>query len=108
MTGAEYAASKYNELTVREETTLLEFLIKAMSLSRNRAKDILSGHGVTVDRRNTTRYDEPLHPGQVVRVSKHKQSNQLLNRYVKIVYEDKDLVVIEKSEGILSMPATAK
>lgn len=108
MTGAEYAASKYNELTVREETTLLEFLIKAMSLSRNRAKDILSGHGVTVDRRNTTRYDEPLHPGQVVRVSKHKQSNQLLNRYVKIVYEDKDLVVIEKSEGILSMPATVK
>ena len=108
MTGAEYAASKYNELTVREETTLLEFLIKAMNLSRNRAKDILSGHGVTVDRRNTTRYDEPLHPGQVVRVSKHKQSNQLLNRYVKIVYEDKDLVVIEKSEGILSMPATAK
>lgn len=108
MTGAEYAASKYNELTVREETTLLEFLIKAMSLSRNRAKDILSGHGVTVDRRNTTRYDEPLHPGQVVRVSKHKQSNQLQNRYVKIVYEDKDLVVIEKSEGILSMPATAK
>ena len=42
-TGAEYAASKYNELTVREETTLLEFLIKAMSLTRNRAKDILTG-----------------------------------------------------------------
>ena len=108
LTGAAYAASKYNELTVREKTTLLEFLIQAMSLSRNRAKDILAGHGVTVDRRNTTRYDEPLCPGQVVRVSKHKQSNQLLNRYVKIVYEDKDLVVIEKSEGILSMPATAK
>lgn len=107
-TGAEYAASKYNELTVREETTLLEFLIKAMSLTRNRAKDILTGHGITVDRRNTTRYDEPLHPGQIVRVSKHKRSNQLLNKYVKIVYEDKDLVVIEKSEGILSMPATAK
>lgn len=107
-TGAEYAASRYNELTVREETTLLEFLIKAMSLTRNRAKDILTGHGITVDRRNTTRYDEPLHPGQIVRVSKHKRSNQLLNKYVKIVYEDKDLVVIEKSEGILSMPATAK
>lgn len=107
-TGAEYAASKYNELVVREETTLLEFLIQAMSLSRNRAKDILAGHGVTVDRRNTTRYDEPLRPGQVVRVSKHKRATQLLNKYVKIVYEDKDIVVIEKAEGILSMPATAK
>lgn len=107
-TGAEYAASKYNELVVREETTLLEFLIQAMSFSRNRAKDILAGHGVTVDRRNTTRYDEPLQPGQVVRVSKHKRATQLLNKYVKIVYEDKDIIVIEKAEGILSMPATAK
>ena len=106
--GFEYARSKYNELVVHEETTLLEFLITSMSLSRNRAKDILAGHGITVDRRNTTRYDEPLHPGQVVRVSKHKRASQLLNRYVKIVYEDKDIIVIEKAEGILSMPATAK
>lgn len=108
-TGAEYAASKYSEHIVREETTLMDFLLKELSgISRNRAKDILVGHGITVDRRNTTRYDEPLHPGQVVRVSKHKRSNMLLNKYVKIVYEDKDLIVIEKSEGILSMPATAK
>ena len=108
-TGTEYAASKYSEHVVREETTLLEFLMKELSgISRNRAKDILAGHGVTVDRRNTTRYDEPLRPGQVVRVSKHKHNSLLQNKYVKIVYEDKDLVVIEKAVGILSMPATAK
>lgn len=108
-TGAEYAASKYSEHIVREQTTLLEFIMQTMDgISRNRAKDILAGHGVTVDRRNTTRFDEPLSPGQVVRISKHKQSNQLLNQYMKIVYEDRDLVVIEKAAGILSMPATAK
>ena len=108
-TGAEYARSKYSEHTVREETTLLEFIMKEMDgISRNRAKDILAGHGVTVDRHQTTRYDLPLHPGQVVRISKHKGGTQLQNRYVRIVYEDKDLVVIEKAEGILSMPATAK
>ena len=108
-TGAEYARSKYSEHIVREETTLLEFIMKEMDgISRNRAKDILAGHGVTVDRHQTTRYDLPLHPGQVVRISKHKGGTQLQNRYVRIVYEDKDLVVIEKAEGILSMPATAK
>jgi 23S rRNA pseudouridine1911/1915/1917 synthase len=32
----------------------------------------------------------------------------LLNKYVKIIYEDKDIVVIEKSEGILSMASTPK
>ncbi|MBO4802121.1 MAG: RluA family pseudouridine synthase [Bacteroidaceae bacterium] len=108
-TGIEYARSKYSEHTVRQETTLLEFLLTELSgISRNRAKDILAGHGVTVDRQQTTRYDLPLHPGQIVRVSKHKGGTQLLNKYVKIVYEDKDLIVIEKAEGILSMPATAK
>lgn len=108
-TGIEYARTKYSEHVVREETTLLEFLLKELSgISRNRAKDILAGHGITVDKHETTRFDQPLHPGQVVRVSKHKRATQLLNKYVRIVYEDKDLVVIEKSEGILSMPATAK
>ena len=108
-TGAQYAATKYSEHVVREDTTLLEFIMQAMDgISRNRAKDILAGHGVTVDRRNTTRFDEQLHAGQVVRISKHKRNNQLLNQYVKIVYEDKDLIVIEKAPGILSMPATAK
>ena len=109
LSGAAYAATKYSEHVVREETTLLEFLMKEFhGISRNKAKDILAGHGISVDKRATTRYDEPLKPGMVVRVSKHKQNNTLLNRYVKIVYEDKDLVVIEKNVGILSMPATAK
>lgn len=108
-TGAEYARTKYSEHVVHSETTLLDFLLTELDgISRNRAKDILAGHGITVDRQQTTRYDLPLHPGQVVRVSKHKHGTQLLNRYVRIVYEDKDLIVIEKSEGILSMPATAK
>ena len=109
MTGAEYARSKYSEHVVREETTLLEFIISTMDgISRNRAKDILAGNGVTVDRQRTTRYDLPLHPGQIVRISKHKGGSQLQNQYVRIVYEDKDLIVIEKAVGILSMPATAK
>ena len=108
-TGLEYARSKYTEFTVATDTTLLEFMLTALDgISRNRAKDILAGHGVSVDRRQTTRYDEPLHPGQVVRIAKHKGATMLQNRYVKIVYEDMDIVVVEKAEGILSMAATAK
>ena len=107
-TGAQYAADKYLEIPVREATTLMEFLLKQMGISRNRAKDLLSGRAVTVDRKLTTQYDTLLSPGQLVRVSRHRQSTMLVSKYVKIVYEDKDLVVIEKSAGILSMAATAK
>jgi 23S rRNA pseudouridine1911/1915/1917 synthase len=108
ITGAAYVASKYIEIPVREENTLLEFLLKQMGISKNRAKDLLAGRAVSVNRKLSTRHDTPLHIGEVVRVSRHRQSTMLLNKYVKIIYEDKDIVVIEKSEGILSMASTPK
>lgn len=106
--GAAYAASKYIEIPVREECTLMDFLLKQMGITRNRAKDLLSGRAVTIDRKLTTRHDTPLHVGEVVRVSRHRQNTMLLNKYVKIVYEDKDILVIEKNVGILSMASTPK
>lgn len=103
LSGAAYAASKYIEIPVRENTTLMEFLLKQMGVSRNRAKDLLSGRAITVDRKLVTKFDSPLLPGQIVRVSRHRRSTELVNKFVKIIYEDKYLVVIEKAPGILSM-----
>lgn len=40
-----------------------------------------------------------------IAVSKTKQNNQFKNHYIKLVYEDRYLVVIEKKPGILSMAA---
>lgn len=108
MSGAAYAANKYIELPVREDSNLMDFLLKQMGITKNRAKDLLTGRAVSVDRKLATHYDTALHPGQVVRVSRHRQNTMLLNKYVKIVYEDKDIIVIEKSEGILSMASTPK
>ena len=108
MSGAAYAASKYIEIPVREESNLMDFLLKQMGITKNRAKDLLTGRAVSVDRKLATHYDTALLPGQVVRVSRHRQNTMLLNKYVKIVYEDKDIIVIEKSEGILSMASTPK
>lgn len=107
LSGAEYAAKKYIELPVREESTLMDFIMRQMAgVSRNRVKDLLRGHGVTVDRKLATQFDYPVHPGEVVRISRHKRSTELQNKNVKIVYEDKDIVVIEKAEGILSMASS--
>lgn len=104
MTGEQYARGKYITLQVREAGPLMEFLMKEMSgISRNRVKDLLQGHAIMVDRKLVTQYDHMLSPGQQVLVSRHKRSTELLNKYVKIIYEDKDLIVIEKAEGILSM-----
>jgi len=104
VTGAAYAASKYIELHVKQEVPLMEFLMKEMSgISRNRVKDILQGHGVTVDKKLVTQYNFLLKPGQTVLVSRHKRSTELNSKYLRIIYEDKDIIVVNKSEGILSM-----
>lgn len=106
--GAAYAATKYIEFTVKTSQPLMEFLMTAMQgISRNKVKAILSGHGISVDKKLVTQYDFLLQPGMVVRVSRHKRSTELKNKFIKLVYEDKDLVVIEKNIGILSMSSSS-
>lgn len=106
--GAAYAATKYIEFTVKKPQPLMEFLMTAMQgISRNKVKDILTGHGVSVDLKLVTQYDFPLQEGMIVRVSRHKRSTELKNKFIKLVYEDKDLVVIEKNVGILSMSSSS-
>ena len=106
ITGAQYAASKYIELPVRASMEILDFLMKQLGLSRNKAKNLLTGHGITVDKKLVTQYNTIVEVGSVVRVSRHKRSTELISRHLKIVYEDKDIIVIEKSAGILSMASS--
>ncbi len=106
LTGEQYAASKYIKLEVCEPVPLMEFLMKEMSgISRNKVKDLLQGHGIQVDRKLVTQYDFMLSPGQTVLVSRHKRSTELLNKYVKIIYEDKDIISIlqRNTNGILAV-----
>ncbi len=109
LTGEQYAATKYNEYEVQREMPLMDFLMTELNgISRNKVKDILQGHGVSVDRKLVTQYNFPLKPGMKVQVSKHRRKTELESKWIKIVYEDKDIIVIEKAPGILSMAATAK
>ena len=104
-------ASRNNEefiyLQVNEEQPLLEFLLKSITHeSRSKIKATLKGRGIKVDGKVVTQYDYLLLPGMNVAVSKRKRDDMILkSRYVKIVYEDKYIVVIEKNIGILSMAA---
>lgn len=97
----------YLHLDVREDSLLLEFLLANMKgESRSKIKATLQGRGVKVNGKTVTRFDYPLKSGMKVAVSKSKRNVDVLNsRYVKIVYEDRYLVVIEKNTGILSMAA---
>ena len=94
-------------MQVDEEIGLLDFLLKnAGNKSRTKIKATLRGQGIKVNGRITTQFDYQLKPGMKVSISKTKRDGQqLVSRYVKLVYEDRHIVVNEKAEGILSMAA---
>lgn len=94
---------EYDRYEVRGEDTLLEWLFKNMSASKNKVKATLAGRGVKVNNRVVTQFDHKLYAGDKIAISRSKQNDKFKSRYVKIVYEDQWLVVIEKNVGILSM-----
>jgi 23S rRNA pseudouridine1911/1915/1917 synthase len=94
------------EYKVNESINLLDFLLQNVkNESKTKIKATLAGHGIKVNSKIVTQYDFALRPGMIVMISKSKRSNDLKSRYVKIIYEDKWLVVVEKNIGILSMAA---
>ena len=95
---------EYDHFQVTEEQPLLEFLLANVKQSKNKIKLTLQGQGVKVNGKTVTQFDYMLLPGMKVAFSKKKRNQQAFkSRYVKIVYEDRWLIVIEKQPGILSM-----
>lgn len=100
-----YAEEKYTHYRVGEDKPLLEWLLANLKESKSKVKATLQNRGIKVNGKCVTQFDHPLHLGDRVSVSKSKKNDQFHNRFVKIVYEDRFLVVIEKNIGILSMAA---
>ena len=94
----------YDHYTVGEERPLLEWLIANVPQTKSKVKATLQGRGIKVNGKTVSQFDFVLKPGMKVSVSKTKRNQQgFKSRYVKIVYEDRWLIVIEKEPGILSM-----
>ena len=96
---------KQYTVTLDAEAPLLEYLINNVNESRNKLKATLQGRGIKVNGKVVTQFDFRLRQGDKVAVSTHKNNNVFKSRYVKIVYEDRWIVVVEKNIGILSMAA---
>lgn len=94
----------YAHYEVHEEKPLLEYLLQTLQgQSRSKIKATLQGRGIKVNGKVVTQFDYLLKPGMKVAVSKTKRNDRFKSKYVKVVYEDRYLIVIEKEPGILSM-----
>lgn len=92
---------------VKEEKPmpLLEYLLNTTGTSRSKLKATLQGRGIKVNGKVVTQFNHELHTNDRIAVSRHKKEETFRSRYVKVVYEDRWLVVVEKNVGILSMAA---
>ena len=97
---------EYDHIEVHEQQGLLDFLLANVKQTKTKIKATLQGQGIRVNGKTVTQFDYQLQPGMKVAVSRTKRNQQQFkSRYVKIVYEDRWLIVIEKQPGILSMAA---
>ena len=97
---------EYDHYEVKEEQPLLEFLLSNVHQTRTKIKQTLQGQGVRVNGKTVTQFDFLLTPGMKVAFSKTKRNQQVFkSHYLRIVYVDRWLIVIEKQPGILSMAA---
>ncbi len=94
-------------LRVAEPTQLMDFLIAKMGgMAKSSVKQLLGQRRVKVGNAVQTRHDFALKPGDVVTVSSGRGNSQLNHPKLKIVYEDDDLIVVNKQPGLLTVAAT--
>ena len=106
-----YQLRNIKEYQVNKEIELLEFLYSVYKdESRNNVKSILSKRHVAVNGLPVTQYNYMLYRGDIVQVSKEQFDRTEVKKVEKkprvkinIVYEDNDILVINKPNGLLTL-----
>ncbi len=97
-------APKLTKLRVSEEIELMEFLLAKMGgMSRNKVKSLLAHRQVSVNDKITTQFDYSLKPNDLVVINTTRGNLELNHPLLKIVYEDSDLIIVDKKEGLLTV-----
>lgn len=97
------------EFKVKEKTELMKFLIDSLSKqSKNNIKTLLLKEQIAVNGKIERQFNFVLNPGDEVTVNWNKNRNDKTPKGIKILFEDNDIVVIEKEEGLLSISTDKK
>jgi 23S rRNA pseudouridine1911/1915/1917 synthase len=95
-------------LTVAEPMELMTFLVNNLKdQSRTTIKSLLSHQQVTIKKQVIRQYNYQLKAGEEVNIHWGKGQTTLKDPQLKIIFEDKYLIVVEKAAGLLSI-ATQK
>lgn len=90
-----------NELIVEKEEELFSFLKNNYNGSKNNIKSLLTQELVSVNDKTVTKYNYLLKENDIVKIGAKKVKSFLGN--IKIIYEDNDLLVVDKPTGMLTV-----
>lgn len=83
---------------------LLEFLRSNLpQLSRTAVKALLKYDQIRLEGTVTNQFDIPVAPGQTISINFSRPWQTLSNQRLRIVYEDDDIIVVNKGYGLLSV-----
>ncbi len=99
-------AAKNTTFIIKEENELLKFLYQNLGKS-NKVKALLKNKLVLVNNEAISQFNHPLKVGDNIEISKETKTEEKRYRDISIVYEDNDIIVIDKHAGLLSI-STAK
>ena len=93
------------EIKVAQAAQLLDFLVeKQVRKSRNAIKSLLAHKQIKVNGKLVTQFDFELNVGDKVAVMKFDQSRKEKKlKGAKILFEDDDIIVVDKEAGFLSV-----
>ena len=97
--------NKETEYTVRVAADLLSFLMNAVGTTRTNAKRLLQRRLVSVNGVVVSQFDTPLQTGDKVTIRNGQGAAELHHPKLRLVYEDDQLIVVEKTNGLLSVPS---
>ncbi len=92
------------KITVKTETALLPQLL-ASGLPRGKAKSLLKYGQVSLNGKVTRAFDAALRPGDTILLAQGTKRMAAAASELQIVFEDDELIVIDKPHGLLSVPA---
>lgn len=94
---------------VEAAAELMPFLLSKLGgMTRTSVKQLLSQRRVTVNAGIQTRHDTPLKAGDVVQVLQGRGNIELRHPKLRIIYEDDALIIVEKKNGLLTVPYNPK
>jgi 23S rRNA pseudouridine1911/1915/1917 synthase len=95
---------RQTSLTVSEPAELMKFLLEKLpGKARNNIKSLLAHRQVLVDDQVVTQYNYPLQENQEVIINWSLVRDKEQGRSLKILYEDSEIIVIDKPAALLSI-----